>query len=264
VAAQRYQLGSALRTRIRAAVGWENNQHATDAELDTQIEVAARQLLDVYLESYGPDPYRDQQEIVFDVADQVKDLDQQTYQVLGVYACKPTVESGGGGEFTTYTAALPWVQLPKFEEHERIHFLNVETSTLRALRYSLRGAQADGVYEDRDQIELLPTPTEPYLVRVVYIPTPILAAVGSGGGDVRVFAPGASAEWVVCYVAAYLRSKEKDDPSFFIGKMKDVEQAIRAQASRRDQNEPARMRGRRHNARHDLLDRDPLAPELYE
>lgn len=262
MAAQRYQLGSALRTRIRAAVGYENNDHVTDAELDTQIEVAARQLLDIYLESYGPDPYRDQQEVIFEAADEVRDLDQQTYQVLGVYACKPTVSFRG--EFTDYTAALPWVQLAKFEEHERINYLNVETSTLRALRYSLRGAQADGVYEDRDQLELLPTPTEPYLVRVVYIPTPILAAVGSGGGDVRVFAPGASAEWVVCYVAAYIRSKEKDEPGFFIGKMKDIEQAIRAQASRRDQNEPSRMRGRRHNARHDLLDRDPLAPELYE
>lgn len=241
--ARRYQLGSDLRTRIRSAAGYENNTHVSDSELDWQIDQAARLLLDIYLESYGPEPYRSEQLIDLDAGTSIYDLSQDVYQVLGVYAV--AIE----GIDEAYSFVLPWYQLAPFEEHERLPLLNSTDGRLSRLRYRMGGAGADGINQDRDQIELLPTPTQDGRLKLVYVPTPILAAVGEGDGDVRVFAPGASSEWIVCYGAAFIRSKEKDDPSFFVGKMRAIEEGIRAHASRRDQNEPARMRGRRFNAR---------------
>lgn len=247
MAAQRYQLGSALRTRIRAATGYENNDHVSDSELDTQVDIAARLLLDLYLEAFGPEPYRTTQEINLTPGTSIYDLAQDTYQVLGVYAIRQTLSEteGGAGPVTVRTDVKPWVQLAAYEEHERIRWLNDEDGRIQRLRYRMGGAGADGVDEDRDQVELLPEPTEYGKLSIVYVPAPVLAAVGEGAGDVRVFAPGASSEWIVQHGCAYIRTKEKGDIGPHVGKMQAIEAGIRAAATRRDSNEPARMRGRR-------------------
>lgn len=245
MASTRYRLGSELRTEIRQATGYENNTHVTDDELDLEIDKAARLLLDLHLEVHGPEPYRATQYVT--LADETSEyqLSQATYHVLSVLACKGTAIFVEGGYLTT--PIKPYVEVPVFEEHHRLRLMNATYGSISDLRYRLGGAFATESNDDVDVIEVLPVPVigDAAYLTITYVPQPTLDAIGEAA-TAQVFAPGGSSEWLVARVAAYIRTKEKDDPSPFLQRMAEVEARIRAAHSRKDANEPRRMRGRKY------------------
>jgi hypothetical protein len=247
VAATRYRLGSELLAAARAATGYENNDHVDDDELTEQLKLAARHLLDLHLETFGPEPYRARQYVELLDGVDLYTLSQATYHVLNVLACKGTLTFGEGGYLTS--PIKPYVKLPTFEEHERLTLVNRDYSGIRDLRYRLGGVPATDDVDDVDTIEVLPVPAigTPAFLTIVYVPQPTLAEVGDETPDIQVFAPGGSSEWLIARLGAYIRTKEKDDPTRFLQIMAEVETRLQAAHSRKDTHEPARMRGRRYS-----------------
>jgi hypothetical protein len=241
----RYALLSDLVTRTRARVGYENNQHITDAELKAELKSAARALLDVLLEIHGPEPYRKTVSLNLTDGISVYDLPTSVKEVLAVYSC--AADLTGDVSPTVVPRGKPYAELRPFEEWERVQLLNLTFTDHAGLRWRLGGAEASDstTDDDVDQIELLPVPrTPPYgTVYLSVVPHPVQATL-TDDSDVRLLAPNNADEWLIARGCAYIRTKEKDDPSPFYALMSEVEGRIRAAHARRTTNEPQRMRGR--------------------
>lgn len=234
----RFVLLSEIRDKARAAVGYENNSHATDAELDGVLKDGARQLFDLLLEVHGPEAYRKQQEIFIVANSRVYDLLSEVHEVLQVYL-------GSSVDYPEYqVAAKPYYKTSPFAEHERVDLLNRDYTDVRCLRYRLMGREANDSesVEDIDQIEVLPTPTKKGgCIVVSYVPAPVQEALGDG--EVRLLAPGAGKDWLIAHGAEYLMRKEKD---FEAAAARSADKAmhesrIKAHQGRRDAGEPRRM-----------------------
>jgi hypothetical protein len=242
----RYALLSDLVVRTRARVGYENNQHITDAELKAELKSAARALLDVLLEIHGPEPYR--KTVSINLADGVSvyDLPTSVKEVLGVYACAADLVPGDLAPIVV-ARGKPYTDLRAFEEWERVDLLNLTFTDHLCLRWRLGGEEAsDGTTaDDLDQIELLPIPRVPpqATIYLSIVPHPVQATL-TDDSDVRLLAPNNADEWLIARGCAYIRTKEKDDPAPFYALMQEVEGRIRAAHARRTTNEPQRMRGR--------------------
>lgn len=249
----RYALVSEIIEEARAAIGYENNSHATDAELAKVVKNGARQLLDLLLEVHGPEPYREQTLLQIVEDQSVYDLPEWVHSVLRVYACDGSVtyEFVGEGQPLVATASPvePYVTLRPFEEEERVSLLNADYSDYKCLRYRLGGREAEdgelAIVEDGDQIELLPVPTETrgiVYLSVVRQPT----RDDLSDGETRVLAPGAGKEWLIAHAATYMLKKEKDFEAAAAKNAERVECEARIKAAhgRKDANEPRRMNGR--------------------
>lgn len=240
----RYALLSDLVARVRARVGYENNQHVTDAELGAELKSAARALLDVLLEIHGPEPYRTTTSVQLVEGLSLYDLSTRVKEVLAVYACRGTAQNTDVG--VVVVRGQPYTELRAFEEWERVPLLNARYDDHRSLRWRLGGREANDseTTDDVDQLELLPVPAAGCqgLVELSIVPHPIQAALGDT--QTRLLAPNNADEWLIARVCAYIRTKEKDDPSPFYALMQEVEGRVRAAHARRTTHEPQRMRGR--------------------
>jgi hypothetical protein len=247
----RYALLSDLVVRTRARVGYENNQHITDAELGKELKSAARALLDVLLEIHGPEPYR--KTVSLNLADGVSvySLATSVKEVLGVYACAADLVQQALA-MVVVPRGKPYTELRAFEEWERVDLLNLTYTDHNCLRWRLGGEEASDstTVNDLDQIELLPVPKVPpqATVYLSVVPHPVQATL-TADSDVRLLAPNNADEWLIARACAYIRTKEKDDPGPFYALMTEVEGRIRAAHARRTTNEPQRMRGRSNRRR---------------
>lgn len=240
----RYALLSELVTRVRQRVGYEGNAHVTDDELKTELKSAGRALFDLLLEIHGPERYRTTVSVPLVVDVSKYDLSTSVKEVLAVYACKGHFVDTDDGPVSV-ADGKPYTDLRPFEEWERVDLLNRDYSDHTGLRWRMGGAEASDSTgpDDVDQLELLPVPTGAAVVYLSIVPHPVQATL-TDDSDVRLLAPSNADEWLIARACAYIRVKEKDDPSPFYALMTEVEGRIKAAEARRTTNEPQRMRPR--------------------
>lgn len=237
---------SDLVDEVREAADMEYGGPVSDAEIKRRLLRAVQKLYDKLISARGQDYYRSTAELDVTPGQALYSLPADFYKLLCLMGNANPVMANTSSAFDTTSdsgEATGWTLLRPFEMLELPRLLGVPGALASDTRYRLRGKQeTSGTTEattGAEQLELRPTPTAAWTLRLEYLP--VAYVTEAGNGDLLIDGISGFEDWAILQVAIYCARKEETDTTDLRAAFALEDQRISEMASARDHSSPERI-----------------------
>jgi hypothetical protein len=231
---------SELVTEVRRYGHLEHLTHVVDSEIEARLDRSYRRLRALLDQQRGHELEKKQAQLHVEPDEQWVELPADFHQLRNLLIQRAVFEEGRDG----WGGTGDFEEVLEFGERDRVELLNTRNPQLPDYRYRLCADEVGLAGEPRDQIELLPIPTEDLWLTVVYLPSLTLQTVliDDVSDAYYMGIKGLAEEWLICDVLLTVKAKTDQEVAAWERRKAEVFSQLMAQATDRDAAQPAAIR----------------------